>query len=84
MHVKTDLWCSGAVVLPDKAARILDVGGWSEASTFGIRLYAPDGSAGVNGTNDWEENPKDLQLQVRWLSQLYTTCTVLVLNEFTT
>jgi hypothetical protein len=84
MHVKTDLWCSGAVVLPDKAARILDVGGWSEASTFGIRLYAPDGSAGVNGTNDWEENPKDLQLQVRWLSRLYTTCTVLVLNEFTT
>jgi len=65
MHLKSDVFCSGAVVLPDKAARILNVGGWSLTSTFGIRLYAPDGSAGVNGTNDWEENPDTLQLQVR-------------------
>jgi hypothetical protein len=65
MHVKTDVFCSGAVVLPDKAARILNVGGWSLTSTFGIRLYAPDGSPGVNGTNDWEEDPDTLQLQVR-------------------
>ena len=64
MHVQTDVFCSGAVVLPDKAARILNVGGWSLTSTFGIRLYAPDGSPGVNGTNDWEENPNTLQLQV--------------------
>jgi hypothetical protein len=64
MHVQTDVFCSGAVVLPDKAARILNVGGWSLTSTFGIRLYAPDGSPGVNGTNDWEENPGSLQLQV--------------------
>jgi hypothetical protein len=64
MHVQTDVFCSGAVVLPDKAARILNVGGWSLTSTFGVRLYAPDGSAGVNGTNDWEENPQLLQLQV--------------------
>src|SRR5712675_2782989 len=61
----TNMFCSGAVVLPDKAARILNVGGWSLTSTFGIRLYAPDGSAGVNGTNDWEESPDTLQLQVR-------------------
>ena len=64
MHVQTDVFCSGAVVLPDKAARILNVGGWSLTSTFGVRLYAPDGSAGVNGTNDWEENPQLLTLQV--------------------
>ena len=65
MHVKTDVFCSGAVVLPDKAARILNVGGWSLTSTFGVRLYAPDGSPGVNGTNDWEEDPDTLLLQVR-------------------
>ena len=65
MHVKTDVFCSGAVVLPDKAGRILNVGGWSLTSTFGVRLYAPDGSPGVNGTNDWEENANELSLQVR-------------------
>ena len=83
MHVKTDPWCSASVVLPDKAARILNIGGWTANSTFAIRLYTPDGSPGVNGTNEWEENPAALQLQVRWFSKPHTTCTVLVLNEFT-
>jgi len=64
MHLQSDVFCSAAVVLPDKAARILNVGGWSGGSTYGVRLYAPDGSPGVNGTNDWEENPNGLQLQV--------------------
>ena len=66
MHVKTDVFCSGAVTLPDKSARILNVGGYSESgkSSFGLRLYAPDGSAGVNGTNDWEEDPGNFTLQV--------------------
>jgi hypothetical protein len=64
MHVKSDVFCSGAVVLPDKAARILNVGGWSDTSASGIRLYAPDASPGINGTNDWEENPNALRLQV--------------------
>lgn len=64
MHVKTDVFCSGAVVLPDRGARQLNVGGWSDSSTFGIRLYTPDGSAGVNGTNDWQENGNELKLQV--------------------
>ncbi|KAI0287168.1 copper radical oxidase [Russula brevipes] len=69
MHVKSDVFCSAAVVLPDRAARILNVGGWSLTSTFGIRLYTPDGSPGVNGTNDWEEDPNNLQLQTgRWYS----------------
>ncbi|KAI9457229.1 copper radical oxidase [Lactarius psammicola] len=74
MHVKSDVFCSGAIVLPDKAARILNVGGWSLGSTYGVRLYAPDGSPGVNGTNDWEEDPDNLQLQSgRW----YPTALVL-------
>jgi hypothetical protein len=73
MHLQTDVFCSAAIVLPDKAARILNVGGWSLTSTFGIRLYAPDGSPGVNGTNDWEENPSDLQLQVRTASYPHIT-----------
>jgi len=80
MHVKTDVWCSAAIVLPDKAARILNVGGWLQNSTIGIRLYTPDGSAGVNGTNDWEEDPDHLQLQVRIHSS--STCKVLMLNGF--
>ena len=65
MHVKTDVFCSGGIILPDKAGRQLDVGGWSLDSTFGIRLYTPSGSAGVNGTTDWEENVNELSLQVR-------------------
>ena len=63
MHVQTDVFCSGAVVLPDRGARQLNVGGWSLTSTFVVRLYTADGSPGVNGTNDWEENPNELFLQ---------------------
>jgi hypothetical protein len=82
MHVKTDVWCSAAMVLPDKAARILNVGGWLQNSTIGIRLYTPDGSAGINGTNDWEEDSDHLQLQVRWCIHSYSTCQASMLNEF--
>ena len=64
MHVKTDVFCSGSIVLPDIAGRLINVGGWSLESTFGLRLYTPDGSPGVNGTNDWEENREVLSLQV--------------------
>ncbi|KAF8169415.1 copper radical oxidase [Mycena galopus ATCC 62051] len=74
MHVKSDVFCSGSVVLPDKGGRILNVGGWSLDSTKGVRLYSPNGSAGVNGTNDWEENFQELALQrQRW----YPTAAVL-------
>ncbi|OXV07564.1 hypothetical protein Egran_04670, partial [Elaphomyces granulatus] len=67
MHVKTDIFCSAGLVLPDKVGRQLTVGGWADVSTYGIRLYWPDGSPGVNGTNDWQENPSELQLQNgRW------------------
>lgn len=73
MHVKTDLFCSGGVVLPDKAGRQLTVGGWTGDSTFGIRLYSPDGTPGVNGTNDWEEDPAVLYMQDgRWYPTVMT------------
>lgn len=67
MHLKSDVFCSGSITLPDKGARQLNVGGWSLDSTKGVRLYTPDGSPGVNGTNDWEENFEELHLQrQRW------------------
>jgi hypothetical protein len=74
MHVKSDIFCSAALVLPDKAGRLLNIGGWSLASTQGIRMYTPDGVEGTNGTNDWEENWPALHLQrPRW----YPTAIVL-------
>ena len=74
MHVKSDVFCAASLVLPDKAGRQITVGGWSVDSLYGIRLYAPDGSAGVNGTNDWEEDVHVLALQRgRW----YPTALVL-------
>ncbi|KAJ7202648.1 glyoxal oxidase N-terminus-domain-containing protein [Mycena pura] len=74
LHLKSDVFCSGSVTLPDKAGRILNVGGWSLDSTKGVRLYTPSGSAGVNGTTDWEENFQELALQrQRW----YPTAAVL-------
>jgi len=67
MHIKTDVFCAGSVVMPDKAGRIINVGGWSLESTFGLRLYTPNGVPGTNSTNDWEENFQELSLQVRLL-----------------
>jgi hypothetical protein len=63
MHVKTDVFCAASIILPDSKARQINVGGWSLDSTFGIRFFTPDGSPGVNGTNDWEENFHELKLQ---------------------
>ena len=67
LHLKTDVFCSCAVILPDKGGRHLNVGGWSGESTEGVRLYWPDGSTGQWGTHDWQENVDELSLQVgRW------------------
>lgn len=67
MHVKTDVFCSASLTLPDKVGRQLNVGGWALDATFGVRLYWPDGSPGVWGTNDWQENVQALKLQNgRW------------------
>lgn len=53
--------------MPDKAARQINLGGWSGDSTFGVRLYTPNGVPGTNSTNDWEENFQELSLQRgRW------------------
>lgn len=65
--METDVFCSAGITLPDKAGRSLTVGGWAGQSNFGVRLYWPDGSAGVNGTHEWEEDAGVLSLQVpRW------------------
>ena len=64
MHPKTDVFCSASLILPDKGGRQINIGGWSLESTYGLRFYTPDGSPGVNGTNDWEEDYDELALQV--------------------
>ena len=74
MHVKSDVFCSASIVLPDRGGRQLSVGGWSLDSTRGVRLYWPDGSAGVNGTNDWQENFDELKLQVCAVIPRYFLC----------
>lgn len=67
MHVKTDIFCSASLTLPDKVGRQINVGGWALESTYGVRLYWPDGSPGVWGKNDWQENVKEVSLQHgRW------------------
>lgn len=67
MHVKSDIFCSASLTLPDKVGRQLNVGGWALESTYGVRLYWPDGSPGVWGHNDWHENYNELRLQNgRW------------------
>jgi hypothetical protein len=49
--LETDVFCSAGLTLPDKAGRILTVGGWAGQSNFGVRMYTPDGGPGVFGTN---------------------------------
>lgn len=67
LHVKTDIFCSTGLVLPDRGGRMISIGGWSGTSTYGVRLYWPDGSPGTWGVNDWQENPNELSLQQgRW------------------
>ncbi|KAB8295124.1 hypothetical protein EYC80_007056 [Monilinia laxa] len=67
MHVKTDVFCSAGLILPDITGRQINIGGWSAESTYGIRFYWPDGSPGIWGTNDWQENVNEVRLLVaRW------------------
>ena len=67
LHVKTDIFCSAGLVLPDKVGRQINVGGWAEGATFGVRLYWPDGSPGEPSYNDWQENVNEVGLQDgRW------------------
>ncbi|KAI4286828.1 MAG: hypothetical protein L6R35_003921 [Caloplaca aegaea] len=65
--LKTDVFCSAGLTLPDKAGRQITIGGWSGTSTFGVRLYTPDGSPGTTSINDWQENAAEIRLQKgRW------------------
>jgi hypothetical protein len=67
MHVQTDVFCSASLTLPDRVGRQINIGGWSGVSNFGVRLYWPDGSPGVPGTNDWQENHNEVALlNARW------------------
>ncbi|KUJ12265.1 uncharacterized protein LY89DRAFT_738058 [Mollisia scopiformis] len=83
LHVKSDIFCSAGVTLPDKAGRQLNIGGWAGASTYGVRIYTPSGSPGVPGTTDWEENVNELSLLAgRWYpsAMIMTNGSVLVLG----
>ncbi|KAI4941281.1 hypothetical protein J4E91_010858 [Alternaria rosae] len=65
--IKTDIFCAAGLTLPDRAGRQINIGGWSTDSLFGVRIYWPDGSAGVNGTNNWQEDVNTVKLQRgRW------------------
>jgi hypothetical protein len=75
LALKTDVFCSASFTLPDKAGRIINIGGWSAESVYGIRFFTPDSPQGVdNGTNVWEEDYTKLRLfDPRW----YPTAIVL-------
>ncbi|KAF5007753.1 hypothetical protein FDECE_5925 [Fusarium decemcellulare] len=75
LALKTDVFCSASFTLPDKAGRMINIGGWSAESVYGIRFFTPDSPQGVdNGTNDWEEDYTQLRLfDPRW----YPTAIVL-------
>ncbi|KAF7903668.1 uncharacterized protein EAF01_006717 [Botrytis porri] len=67
MHVKTDVFCSASIILPDRLGRQINIGGWAVPSTLGVRFYTPDGAPGVPSKNDWEENYQEIGLQTgRW------------------
>ena len=73
MHVKTDIFCSAGLTLPDKVGRQINIGGWANGATYGVRLYWPDGSPGVPGVNDWQENYDEVKLQAgRWYPSAMT------------
>ena len=83
MHVKTDVFCSASITLPDRGGRQINVGGWSGDSTYGIRLYWPDGSPGQPSTNDWQENVNEVKLQTgRWYpsAMVLTNGSILVMG----
>ena len=65
--IKTDVFCSAGLTLPDKAGRQINVGGWSADSLYGIRFFTPDGAPGTTSVNTWQENVNEVKLQTgRW------------------
>ncbi len=69
--LETDVFCSAGLTLPDKVGRQITIGGWAGQSNFGVRLYSPDGSAGVPGTNQWQEDAGVLSLQGSCFRMVY-------------
>jgi hypothetical protein len=59
MHVNDEIFCSASLVLPDKTARILNIGGWSNQALLGIRLVTPS----LTGPTDWQQDDGSAQLQ---------------------
>ena len=74
-RMETDVFCSAGLILPDKAGRQLTVGGWNGEALNGVRLYWPDGSAGVKGSNQWTEDPDNLQQVQSELRLIYHVLT---------
>lgn len=65
--IETDVFCSASIVLPDKAGRQLNVGGWALESLHGVRFFTPDAELGTPGTNMWEEDiDRVALLDPRW------------------
>lgn len=65
MNVNDEIFCSAGLILPDKTGRLLNIGGWSDAALYGIRLFTPSGSPGVPGNTDWQADYNNAVLQVR-------------------
>ncbi|RPA85829.1 hypothetical protein BJ508DRAFT_411799 [Ascobolus immersus RN42] len=81
--IKTDVFCAAGLILPDKAGRQISIGGWANDATYGVRLYTPDGSPGVDGVNQWQENVNAVSLQIgRWYptNMIMTNGSILVVG----
>jgi hypothetical protein len=74
LQLKTDVFCSASLVLPDKAGRQINIGGWSGEDLHGVRLFNPNSTLGTQGTTQWEEDVDILSLlSPRWYP---TACTL--------
>ncbi|KAH8205437.1 hypothetical protein TruAng_000343 [Truncatella angustata] len=74
LQLKTDVFCSASLVLPDKSGRQINIGGWALEDLHGVRLFTPNSSLGVQGTTQWEEDVTTLRLlDPRW----YPTATMM-------
>ncbi|KAI1841627.1 hypothetical protein JX266_012180 [Neoarthrinium moseri] len=74
LQLKTDVFCSASLVMPDKAGRQINIGGWAGEDLHGVRLYTPDAPLGTQGSTQWEEDVNALRLMdPRWYP---TACTL--------
>ncbi|KAJ4401386.1 hypothetical protein N0V91_007935 [Didymella pomorum] len=65
--LKTDVFCAASITMPDRSGRVINIGGWSGDSLFGVRMYTPNGQLGTNSTSAWQENFQEVSLQTtRW------------------